>query len=302
MTGTIFAVKPFEIHDGDGIRTTVFFKGCPLRCVWCHNPESFSEKPQLSFSPVRCLSCGLCGTVCPSAAHRFENGIHTFDRTRCQSCGACSGVCSGNALTLYGRETDVSSLLPELLRDRLLYASSGGGVTLSGGEPLLQADFCRALLSALKKEGINTAVDTCGCVPWEAFDKVLPYTDTFLYDLKAVDEAVHIRCTGASNRKIIENLHALDRAGARIEVRIPLVPGYNDGELPAMAELLSGLTCLVRVRVLAYHAYAKDKYESLGMTFRTPDVVPPTDDALQSAITFLRSAGIPAMTSDGNGL
>ena len=188
MKARIFEVKRFAVHDGDGIRTTVFFKGCPLKCVWCHNPEGISTKSELAYYAHKCIVCGECQNVCPTGAHTIENGKHSFNREKCIICGKCTDVCLSDALILYGKEMTVEELLPVLLKDKDFYDNSGGGVTLSGGECLMQADFCAELLQMLKKEGINTAVDTCGYVPKESIDKVLPYTDTFLYDIKAIDE------------------------------------------------------------------------------------------------------------------
>lgn len=282
MTGRIFEIKRFAVHDGDGIRTTVFLKGCPLKCVWCHNPEGIGGTPQLAYYDQKCVGCGGCAAVCPQGAHTVAGLVHTFDRTACIGCGKCADVCVGDALKRYGQEMTVEELLPVLLEDRMFYEQSGGGVTISGGECLLQADFCAELLKALKANGIHTAVDTCGFVSQEAIDKVLPYTDIFLYDLKAVDEAVHIRCTGQSNRLILDNLRHIDACGKPIEIRIPYVPDFNDGEMPAMAALLAELSNVTAVKVLPYHNYAGSKYASLEMEDTLPQRLP-TEEEIATA-------------------
>lgn len=220
----IFEIKRFAVHDGDGIRTTVFFKGCPLKCVWCHNPEGIDFKPQLAYYRDKCIYCGECARVCCENAHTMDASGHSFDRDKCIGCGMCTDACLGSALTFYGREMTVDQLLPILAEDKEFYDNSGGGVTLSGGECLMQADFCADLLRELKKNGIHTAVDTCGFVSRQVLDMVMPYTDIFLYDLKAFDEEVHIRCTGYSNKTILENLQYIDSCGKPAEIRIPYVP------------------------------------------------------------------------------
>ena len=271
---TIFEIKRFAVHDGDGIRTTVFFKGCPLKCVWCHNPEGISAAPQLSYIANKCIGCGECVGVCAVGAHSFSDGKHVFDRTKCVACGKCEEVCLGSALKLYGREMTVDELLPILLEDKDFYDNSGGGVTLSGGECLCQADFCAELLRELKERGVHTAVDTCGFISREAIDKVLPYTDIFLYDVKAFDENVHVRCTGHSNQKILENLKYIDEKGKKIEIRIPYVPEYNSDQTEKIAALLGTLKNITKVKVLPYHNYAGSKYEALGMVNTLPSDVP----------------------------
>ncbi len=224
----ILSVKPFEIHDGDGIRTTLFFKGCPLRCKWCHNPESLSPRRELLYDADLCTHCLACTSLCK--ANREINGSHTFHRSLCTACGRCRGVCPHGALEPVGEERSAASLAEELLRDELFMKASGGGVTFSGGEPLLQIDLCVELAKLLKARGINLAIDTCGHVSRSAIDAILPYADTFLFDVKAVNEEVHRACTGVSNRLILENLRYLDSIGASIEIRYPFVPGENDGE------------------------------------------------------------------------
>lgn len=266
MRALICDVKRFAVHDGDGIRTTVFFKGCPLKCVWCHNPESISFKPQTAFYKNKCIGCGEC---------QKEN--FTPDD------------CLGEAQIQYGKAVTVEELLPQLLEDRDFYESSGGGVTLSGGECLCQADFCAELLKALKEKGINTAVDTCGFAAKDAIDKVLPYTDTFLYDIKAIDEAVHIRCTGQSNQPILENLKYIDSCGKAIEIRIPYVPGYNDGQINKTAEFLKPLKNIKTVKILPYHNYAGSKYEALHMENTLPKDLP-TEEQIKKAEKIIESA------------
>ena len=255
MKATIFEIKRFAVHDGDGIRTTVFFKGCPLRCVWCHNPEGLSRAPELAFYEHKCIGCGECK----------KDGFTDAD-------------CLGEARVPYGREVTVDDLLPLLLEDKDFYEASGGGVTLSGGECLMQADFCAELLRRLKENGISTAVDTSGFVSRAALEKVLPYTDVFLYDLKAYNEQVHIRATGQSNKIILDNLLYLDALGKKIEIRIPYVPDYNDQEIEKIAAFLAPLRSIVRVRVLPYHNYAASKYKALGIQNTLPERLPTNEE------------------------
>lgn len=265
MVGKIFEIKRFAVHDGDGIRTTVFFKGCPLKCVWCHNPEGIDFEKQLAYYAHKCKGCGTCAEVCPNGVHTFENGTHKVNREKCKACGKCEAVCLGEAIKLYGKEMSVEELLPILLEDRDFYENSNGGVTLSGGECLMQADFCAELLKELKRNQIHTAVDTCGFVSREAIDKVMPYTDIFLYDVKAFHEAVHIKCTGQSNKIILENLRYINDCGKKMEIRIPCVPDYNSSEIEEITRFLSELKNVTKVKVLPYHDYAGSKYEALGM-------------------------------------
>ena len=274
MKATIFEVKRFAVHDGDGIRTTVFFKGCPLKCVWCHNPEGIGFQKQLSYYEHKCIGCGACVEVCPEGVHYFENGIHKLDRAKCKACGRCEEACFSRAIKLYGTEMSVEGLLQLLLEDKTFYDHSDGGVTLSGGECLMQADFCAELLKRLKENGIHTAVDTCGFVSREAIDKVMPYTDVFLYDVKAFDEEVHIKCTGHSNKLILDNMKYIDMCGKAIEVRIPFVPEYNSDQMKKIAEILRELKHLTKVRVLPYHDYAGSKYTALDMENTLPERSP----------------------------
>lgn len=273
-TARITDIKRFAVHDGDGIRTTVFFKGCPLKCVWCHNPEAISSKTQLAYYKHKCINCGKCVKACPENAHRIDGGIHTFNNILCIACGKCEEVCLGDALNLYGKEYSAEDLLPILTEDRDFYVSSDGGVTLSGGECLMQADFCAELLKKLKEENIHTAVDTCGFASRAAFDKVMPYTDVFLYDLKAFNEETHIKCTGQSNKIILENLKYLDENGKKIEIRIPYVPELNADEIDDIFDYLKTLKNVVKIRVLAYHNYAGSKYDALALENTLPVKVP----------------------------
>jgi pyruvate formate lyase activating enzyme len=265
MTATIFEIKRFAVHDGDGIRTTVFFKGCPLCCVWCHNPEGISFETQEALYEHKCIGCG-----------------------ECKKDGFSPANCLGEARVLYGKEITVDELLPLLLEDKDFFENSGGGITLSGGECLMQADFCADLLKSLKQNGIHTAVDTCGFVSKEALNKVIPYTDVFLYDLKAYDEDVHIKCTGRSNRIILENLLYLDSLGKNIEIRIPYVPDYNDGQIEKIANFLKPLKNISKIHILPYHNMAGSKYEALDMKNTLPSRIP-TEEELKKARDVIKS-------------
>lgn len=264
--GMICGLKRFAVHDGDGIRTTVFFKGCPLRCVWCHNPESISYDVESAYFSHLCRHCEVCmGENCPFGA-----------RVR------------------YGEKIGVDELCRRLLSDRPFYESSGGGVTLSGGECLSQPAFAIALAKALFDEGISVDIDTCGCVPWASFEKILPYVDTFLYDVKAIDAEVHKRCTGRENALILENLRKLSEAGARIEIRIPLVVGYNDGQIDAIGRYLSELSGIVRIKVLAYHEFARSRYAALGKVDTMPHTETTKED-VAGAVRRLCEYGLNAV-------
>lgn len=272
MKATIANIKRFAVHDGDGIRTTVFFKGCPLKCVWCHNPETIEAKKQIAFYSNKCVNCGICTKICK--CHKINDNLHTFDRSECNFCEECAKACPKEAIEIIGREMTVDEIYDICLKDEAFYIQSGGGVTLSGGECLLQADFCAELLKRLKSENINTAVDTCGFVSKEKLDTVIPYTDVFLYDIKAFDEHVHIKCTGKSNKIIWENLRYLDASGKSIEIRIPYVPEYNSFETERIFEKLQEFKNIIKVRILPYHSFSGFKYESLGIENTLPSKLP----------------------------
>ena len=288
MEARIFDIKRFAVHDGDGIRTTVFLKGCSLKCIWCHNPEGILFQPQIAYYENKCLSCGECVQVCEHDGHTLTENIHLYNRGNCNGCGACVPNCPGAALAFYGKKVTVDELLPLLLEDRVFYETSNGGVTISGGECLMQADFCAELLKRLKEEGIPTAVDTCGFVPKESFDKVIPYTDVFLYDIKAFDVDVHIRCTGQSNTLILNNLMYLDSLGKHIEIRIPYVPGYNEDQMEKIAAFVKTLHNVEKVKVLPYHNYAGSKYAALGMVDTLPQRLPDKNEVSNIQALFDR--------------
>lgn len=289
MKANIVQIKRFAVHDGDGIRTTVFFKGCPLKCVWCHNPETLSSKQQLAFYGHKCIGCGKCAEVC--GCHTFSENVHRIDKTKCTMCGKCADVCPQNALGIFGTKMSTEEICAALLKDKDFYSESGGGITLSGGECLLQSEACREILKEMKQNGINTAVDTCGFVPKSAIDRVMPYTDVFLYDIKAIDEDVHIRCTGQSNKIILDNLIYLDNSGAKVEIRIPYIPNHNDNQIPKIAEFLSKLKNAVRVRVLPYHNYAESKYTALDIENTLPPLIP-TEEEIKIAEAVMKSHGL----------
>ena len=280
--GTVFDVNRFGVHDGPGVRTVFYLKGCPLHCRWCHNPEGMESRRQLAYYEHKCLHCAECVAVCPQHAHDLVDGKHVFTREKCEACGACEDVCLGRALKLFGREFTVEEACRTALEDRVFYRD-GGGVTLSGGEPLLQAQFCAELLKLLKEADIHCAIDTSGAASWDRFEDVLPHTDMFLYDVKHVDDSRHREYVGRSNRQIIENLKRLTECNVPVEIRIPVIPGFNDDSesIDAIGGLLGGLRNIAGVRLLPYHQ-ARSKYEAIDCGDTMPEADAPSTDRMDA--------------------
>jgi pyruvate formate lyase activating enzyme len=276
MQAILFDIQRFCVHDGPGIRTTVFFKGCNLKCFWCHNPESINAAPEMQYLSMKCIGCGKCAACCPNGCHTFEDGMHRYDRAACQLCGRCAQACDAEALSWAGRRYTVQEALDVALRDKPFYDNSGGGITCSGGEPMLQKDFLLELLKRARAAGLHTAVDTAGNVPFEWFIEILPHTDLFLYDLKCMDNGRHREATGVGNGLILDNLAGLSQAGARIWVRIPVIPPVN-GTLCHMrqaAEYLAPLPGIEKVELLTFHRLGGGKYESLGGSYDAMGIKP----------------------------
>jgi pyruvate formate lyase activating enzyme len=296
--GIVFDIKKFSIHDGPGIRTTVFFKGCPLNCWWCHNPESQAWEPELTLWPGRCIRCGACVDACPQGAISRDGDEVSTDRMRCTRCGACAEACTAEARQIVGREMSVPQVMSEVERDVPFYDESGGGVTVSGGEPLAQPAFLLALLQACKGKEIHTALDTCGFAPWEVLDGVREHVDLFLYDLKVMDDARHRTLTGVPNERILQNLRALSQAGHEIVLRVPVIPGVNDDDrnVRQTGAFAASLPALRRVDLLPYHHAGTEKYGRLHRAYALPETRPPSDERIAEIARALRELGLHVKT------
>lgn len=291
--GIIFDIKKYSIHDGPGTRVTVHMKGCPLSCWWCHNPESQSMIPTVLFRSERCIACGSCIKACPHGAVSIEGGTLVTNEGLCTGCGECCRVCPSEARELCGKKYSVDELMAILRKDEPFFRD-GGGVTFSGGEPLMQPEFLIEALIACKKEGYHRAIDTCGFAPTKTILEVAKEANLFLYDIKHMDPAQHKKYTGVDNVLILDNLRAISEAGAAINIRYPFMPGLNtdSDNVHALGRFVSKLKGITGVNILPYHTVAKGKHDRWHMDYRLPDLLPPTANQTGDAAKILESYGL----------
>lgn len=293
-TANIFNIQKFSVHDGPGIRTTVFFKGCPLKCLWCHNPESQNINTQILYDKDKCVLCGTCEKICPKKAIKIENNKLTTDES-CDCCGQCVIYCIQGARQIAGKVYTVDDVMKEVLKDRVFYEKSSGGVTLSGGEPLIHIDFVEELLKKLKDNNIHTAVDTCGAVSFENLKRAAKYTDVFLYDIKLMDDEKHVEFIGMSNKLILENIRKLSEIHNNINLRMPIIEGVNGDEehIIKTIEFIEGLN-ISKVNLLPYHDIAKHKYKKLGKVYEDDRMSKPSDEKMQKFKEMFENKGYKA--------
>jgi pyruvate formate lyase activating enzyme len=295
--GIVFDVKKFAVDDGPGIRTTVFLKGCPMRCWWCHNPEGQASKPELTYRSTRCNGCLGCIRICPERAISHDGEGVTIDREKCNLCERCCQKCPTEALTITGKTVCVDEILAEIEKDMVFYDESGGGVTVSGGEPLFQPGFLNLLLTECKERNVHTAVDTCGYAPKKSIDMISSKVDLFLYDIKMMDERRHKDYTGVSNKLILRNLRGLAENGSSILVRFPIIPEVNDDEenVTQTGQFLA--SCGVTdISLLPYHRAGIDKYTRLGRACKLENTQPPSRQRLRQIGKKLEAAGLNVKT------
>ncbi len=292
--GLITNVQRFSVHDGPGIRTTVFLKGCPMRCFWCHNPETWRMRPEVQLFADRCIGCGICFTRCPQGAHVQVDGQRQFRRELCRACGRCVETCYAEALTLVGQWWTPEELLAELLKDQPFYTQSGGGITLSGGEPLLQQPFSLRVLQMGREAGLHTAIETCALAPWEKLAELLPWLDLVIMDVKLMDDEQHRAVTGVSNRRILENARRLAEVGVPLIVRTPVVPTVNDTPeaIGAIARFIRSFPNLLYYELLPFHRLAEGKYRSLGLPYRAGSLPSLTREHIQALVQHVRDLGL----------
>ena len=289
-------IQTYSIHDGDGIRTTVFFKGCHLRCLWCHNPETQSFEKELQVDVPKCTGCGRCEAVCPQGAVSIgEDHKSVTDRSKCIVCGKCESACLGNYRTVVGRDYSVDELVKICLQDQMFYEQSGGGVTLSGGEVMaMDSDYILSLVKKLHREGVDVAIDTCGQAPYSSYEAILPYVHTWLYDIKVIDNEKHKKYIGMGNSLILSNLTELAKSGARIYIRIPVVREVN-GDRGSMKEIMDFLSANgirpAQVNLLPYHSTGSHKYGKLGRKYGAEDLTAPSDEEMKSFVTQWENEG-----------
>ena len=292
-SGTIINIQKYSIHDGPGIRTTVFLKGCPLNCWWCHNPESQNPSPEIMFFKEKCTGYGVCLKRCPSKAIEFAEGYPVTFNSKCTLCGKCSDFCPSNARELVGKDITVKDLMKEIIKDEIFYEESNGGVTFSGGEPLMHADFLNKVLKVCKDKNIHTTIDTSGYAAFEEFEKIIDNVDLILFDIKHMNNEKHMKYMGVSNVVILENLKKLSKRGSNIYVRIPIIAGINDDDenIDSAIDFLSKLN-IIHVDLLPYHKMGMDKYRRLNMEYKLSGLEKPTDEVINKIAEKFKKAGI----------